>query len=528
VLLAGVYYLAGKLGLRLAIVHPSASAVWAPTGIALAALLTFGYRVWPAILAGAFLVNVTTAGSIATSLGIAAGNTLEGLIGAYLVSRFTTGRNPFVRAQDTFRFAILAGMVSTAASATLGVTSLSLGGYARWANYGPIWLTWWLGDMGGALVVTPLLILWARDPRLRWTRAQMVEGFALLIALLVVGQTVFGGLFPVGAPEHPLAFLCMPVLVWAAFRFDPRIASAATVLLSALAVRGTLGVTGSFERWELNTSLVTLQVFMGVAAVTSLALAAEVSERRRVEQAVRANSEKMREAMTELEAFGHSISHDLRSPVGAVLNYSAVIEEDFGARLDAEGIRLLRRIRSSAEAAEGLLDQLVQIGWLGRDEAEHGPTDMAELARAVRDEILTAGEEAGEVHFEVLDLPPSWGRAELLRCVFRNLFTNAVKHTRGRAERRIMVGGVAGETENTYCVSDNGTGFDPLLGDAVFKPFRRLTGTRRHEGSGLGLAIVAKIIGRHRGRVWAESDGSTGASFCFTLPSRKNGYGPDP
>jgi signal transduction histidine kinase len=211
-----------------------------------------------------------------------------------------------------------------------------------------------------------------------------------------------------------------------------------------------------------------------------------------------------------------------------VLNYSAVIEEDFGGRLDAEGIRLLRRIRSSAEAAEGLLDQLVQIGWLGHDEAEHGPTDMTALARDVRDEILIAGEEAGEVHFELHDLPPSWGRAELLRCVFRNLFTNAVKHTRSRDQRRIVVGGVAGVTENTYCVTDNGTGFDPQLSDAVFKPFRRLTGARRHEGSGLGLAIVAKIISRHRGQVWAESDGSSGASFCFTLPSRKNGHDPDP
>src|SRR5437870_7962750 len=104
--LAAVYLLAAKLGLMLAFVHASATAVWPPTGIALAAFLVLGYRVWPGIFLGAFLVNVTTAGSVATSVGIAAGNTLEGLVGAYLLSRFANGRNAFNRPQDIFKFAV--------------------------------------------------------------------------------------------------------------------------------------------------------------------------------------------------------------------------------------------------------------------------------------------------------------------------------------------------------------------------------------------------------------------------------------
>jgi integral membrane sensor domain MASE1 len=126
--LCAVYFVAGKLGLMMAVVHPSATAVWPPTGIALAALLLLGYRVWPGILLGAFLVNVATAGTVATSLGIAAGNTLEGLLGAYLVNRFAGGCNTFNRAQDIFKFTVLAGMACTV-SATFGVTSLSLGGF---------------------------------------------------------------------------------------------------------------------------------------------------------------------------------------------------------------------------------------------------------------------------------------------------------------------------------------------------------------------------------------------------------------
>src|SRR5205807_2111195 len=127
--LAAAYFGAGKLGLKLAFVNASATAVWPCTGIALAAFLIRGYRAWPAILAGAFLVNLTTAGSAATSLGIAVGNTLEGVVGWYLVSRFAGSHRAFERAQDVLKFAFLAGMVSTTVSATVGVTTLALAGF---------------------------------------------------------------------------------------------------------------------------------------------------------------------------------------------------------------------------------------------------------------------------------------------------------------------------------------------------------------------------------------------------------------
>src|SRR5207249_219871 len=144
--LAAVYLVAAKLGLMLAFVHASATAVWPPTGIALAAFLVFGYRVWPGIIVGAFLANISTAGSIAIALAIAAGNTLEGVTGAYLVTRFAGGTRTFDRPQDVFRFALLAGAISTMVSPTVGLTSLALGGLADWADFAAIWLIWWLGD----------------------------------------------------------------------------------------------------------------------------------------------------------------------------------------------------------------------------------------------------------------------------------------------------------------------------------------------------------------------------------------------
>src|SRR5258707_1221496 len=142
-----VYLVAGKLGLMLAFVHASATAVWPPTGIALVALLMLGPRVWPAIFLGAFIVNITTAGSVATSIGIAAGNTLEGVVGAYLVRRFARGPQAFNRAQDVFTFAVLAGLLSTMVSATVGVASLSLGGFFNWGDSRSVWWELWLGDV---------------------------------------------------------------------------------------------------------------------------------------------------------------------------------------------------------------------------------------------------------------------------------------------------------------------------------------------------------------------------------------------
>src|SRR5882724_5986081 len=169
------YVVAAKLSLRLASVHPSVSPVWPPTGIAVATLVALGLRFWPAIFAGAFLVNITTAGSVATSLGIAVGNTVEGVLGAYLVERYAHGRLAFMRAPDVFRFAALAGLLAPAVSATIGVTSLSLGGYAAWPAYGSVWLTWWLGDVAGALLVAPLILVWSRAAHDVWQQGQRLE-----------------------------------------------------------------------------------------------------------------------------------------------------------------------------------------------------------------------------------------------------------------------------------------------------------------------------------------------------------------
>lgn len=281
---ACVYVVAGKLGLLLAFVHASATAVWLPTGIALAAFLILGYRVWPGIFLGAFVVNILTEGSVATSIGIAAGNTLEGVAGAYVVNRFACGRRAFDRAQNVLAFAVLAGLVSTMISATCGVTSLMLGGFAERANYGSIWLTWWLGDMAGDLIVAPFLVLWIKNRHLQWSRTQLAEAALLCAGLVLVTMAVFGRLTPSHINKYPLEYLCLPCLVWAAYRFGPRETATANVILAGLAIWGTLRGFGPFAGSSPNESLLLLQAFMGVTSVLALTFAAVVSKKRRIEQ----------------------------------------------------------------------------------------------------------------------------------------------------------------------------------------------------------------------------------------------------
>ncbi len=335
-----VYVIAGKLGLMLAFVHASATAVWPPTGIALVAFLLLGHRVWPAIFLGAFVVNITTAGSVATSIGIATGNTLEGLVGAYLVRRFAHGLYAFDHARDVFRFAVLTGLVSTTVSATFGVTSLSLGGFS---SYRTVWWTWWLGDAAGALIVAPLLVLWVTNPRVRWSRSQMLESALLLLLLVVASQAVFGGLLPIEVQDYPLDFLCVPMLVWAAFRFGPRETATTAFVLSMLALWGTLQGLGPFVRGTQNESLLLLQTFMGVTSVLALAFAALVSERERAAREHKLTEDALRDSERRARVLLESASEGIVivDRQGQIVLVNAKTEVMFGyARAELIGRRL--------------------------------------------------------------------------------------------------------------------------------------------------------------------------------------------
>lgn len=222
-------------------------------------------------------------------------------------------------------------------------------------------------------------------------------------------------------------------------------------------------------------------------------------------------------ALRELETLNHSVSHDLRSPIGAIMNFTAVLEEDFGPHLDPEARRFLERIRSAAARANQLLDSLSEYIASDGDSLRMRRLDMSAMVKGALSEAR--GHDLGATKVEILvdPLPAALGDPALVHRVLVNLLGNALKYSRERDPRMLHVTGHAANGESIYSVIDNGHGFEPARAAEVFQPFRRLHESDV-EGSGLGLAIVAKLVAGMGGRVWAESDGSTKAVFSFTLP----------
>jgi signal transduction histidine kinase/integral membrane sensor domain MASE1/CheY-like chemotaxis protein len=279
VAVAALYFAAAKLGLSLASLHTNVSPVWPPTGFAIAAVLLLGYRIWPAILVGAFVVNLLTPVSVATAVGISIGNTIEALFAATLL-RFMEFHTSFDRARDVFKFTLVA-FFCTMISASIGTLSLCLGHAAAWSAFGSLWLTWWLGDMVGALVAAPLLLTWGVYAQ-PWSNKRYVEAAVLLTLLAISSMVTFGGQSPIPLRYYPLSRLIVPFFLWTAFRLGQRGVTLATIVLSLYAIWGTSQGVGPFVGRNPNDSLLILQVFLGSNVVMFMFLAATVEERRLV------------------------------------------------------------------------------------------------------------------------------------------------------------------------------------------------------------------------------------------------------
>ena len=275
-----LYIVTGKLGLTLSAWHPApgVSLIWPPAGLALGALVVMGYRIWPAVLASSLIIYVSTIGLLPAALSMAACNTGESLLAAYLVNRYAGGRHSLQTPRNSFRFSAMVLLASATVSATGSTLSLVLSGLASWTAYGSIWLTISLGGLSSMLLVAPLIILYPRGSAARWHPGQMIEASLVFVAVVFVGLLVFYRL-PVGLLfGFPKELLCMPVLLWTAFRLGPRAAALAVLGLVALAALGTLNGYGPFARSAPFDSLVMVQIFAAMTAVMTLSLAALAAE----------------------------------------------------------------------------------------------------------------------------------------------------------------------------------------------------------------------------------------------------------
>jgi diguanylate cyclase (GGDEF)-like protein len=279
-LVFAAYFGLGRLG-QLPIPTFGTAPVWPASGFALAAFLLLGTPIWPAVLASAFLVHFAASGAVLPSMAVGAGSTLEGLVAAALILRYANGPQAFQKAETIFRFAVLVGIATA-----IGASSGALAEYRaddELLNLPLVWMTWWLSHVTGAMVVAPLLLLWAppMPPRMRFL--EIVEAIGLLVLLVGVGLVVFGGRYPSDVKDYPLEFLCVPFFLWAAFRFGRREVAAAMAVLTGVAVWGSAQGFGPFVRDTPQESLVLIQAYTCVMSIMVTVLASTVAGRKAAE-----------------------------------------------------------------------------------------------------------------------------------------------------------------------------------------------------------------------------------------------------
>jgi signal transduction histidine kinase len=290
-LLAGVYYLAGRIGLELAYLDGAVAALWPPAGVGLAVLFLFGIRLWPGIVIGDLLLGDFST-PLGTVLAQTVGNTIALVVAALLLRRLTDGRGSLERVSDVLAF-VASALVAALVSAAFGPLSLRLGGVIPPDELGRVFRTWTLGDASGVLVVAPVILTWASLGLRGFTSRRLLEGAVVLI-LLVALSTL--------PPQRDVPYIVFPILLWAAVRFGPRGAASAILIVCSIAVWNTAADAGPFVRESITDSLLATQLFIAIAALTSLVLAAMTAERTRAAEALAASEASQRALAAEQAA----------------------------------------------------------------------------------------------------------------------------------------------------------------------------------------------------------------------------------
>ncbi len=520
---ASTYLAAALVGLSLDAVSGFASLVWPATGIALAAVLLGGRRLWPGVFIGALVANALTGAPLFVALGIATGNTLEALVGASALKRVEGFRLALDRVRDVLALILFAATLSTIVSATIGVATLYIAGMAAPQDVLETWRTWWVGDAIGALLIAPLILVWATRPRLNASPRRIAEAALLSLGLMVASVLIY--LVPVTGNDAPLAhaYVFFPLLMWAAIRFGQCGAVTATVLVSALAVAGTVLGQGPFIQPTLHESLFELQTFMGITAATFLVLGASISERERSKEELRVARDLARAANRAKADFLAVMSHELRTPLNAISGYAQLLELGVSGPLTDKQADAVARIRTNQLHLLTLIDDVLNFAKI-----EAGSSPIRAQSVLVCDAIDSL-DAVLRPDLISRDLTMTWPGCDKtlavradpvkLRQILLNVIGNAIKFTPPHG--RIELSALRSEDRVAITVKDNGVGIPADMLERVFEPFFQVqTGTtREYPGVGLGLAIARDFARAMGGDIRLQSVYGKGCGVTIELPT---------
>jgi PAS domain S-box-containing protein len=295
VILTAFYFVGGILGKEASFFKGNVALVWPPAGIALGAILLFGYKFWPGVALGALLFSFMNGMPLGFfTIGTAVGNTVGAIVCAFLLERFVSFNNAMETTRDVTGYVGLACFLGTSVNAAFNVVSLIYKGTVEWGDLFPVFLLWWVPNCLAGLVVTPLLITWATPCSIRWTPKLLVEA-AICGTGFVFGTLIsFHSWYVYGVQSYPLAYLPFPFQVWGALRFGQRGATAGTLLVSGLAIYSLLHQRGPFVAATEEESLMLMGSYIGILAITNLLLAAAAAERRQAEADTAASEKRFR------------------------------------------------------------------------------------------------------------------------------------------------------------------------------------------------------------------------------------------
>lgn len=515
-----IYLIAARIGISMYPLADLPMPIWSSVGVALAAFLLYGVRIWPAIFAAALMVNVSIGASLPSAFGIAVGYTIGPVVGAALLKWYTafSAYHPaFPRLRDSVGIMMSAALIPIL-TATIGITSLLLWGGLSFARFGEAWTSWWVADVLGILIFTPFILKWFNQPLFDRTVKQQIEMVLTLAAVTALTFLIFW------VPDAAFVFYLFIPLTWAALRTGPRGTTLSILLTSGIAATGTLAGFGPFAT---TGNLIYLQTFLITTASIFLIFSSTVEERRAVFETLEQRAQDLEQALTTIRSedeakkeFIAILAHELRNPLATILSSIELINlQGFSATNTS---MLLTTIDERSRAMVRLLDDLLDISRISKKKLilhkEHISVDR--FMDKLNDIVTPLMKRYG--HSFSLTKPPEelYLNADPVRLeqILMNLLANAARYTKAKGSIEVL--SEAQEGMLAIHIRDSGIGIPRGMLRRIFEPFFQIDREQvPNEGMGIGLTLTRELIEMHGGYIEAKSGGiGMGSEFIVRLP----------